>query len=38
MNSKIRALIWEQTRVAGIVSLWGIIVTAMLYYVMGLGA
>lgn len=36
MNLKIRALVWEQTRVAGIVSLWCFLVTAMLYFVIGL--
>jgi hypothetical protein len=37
MNPKIRALVWEQTRVAGIVGLWCFLVTAMLYFVIGLG-
>lgn len=36
MNPKIRALVWEQLRVAGIVSLWCFIVAALLYVVIDL--
>lgn len=36
MNPKIRALVWEQLRVAGIVSLWCFIVASLLHLVLSL--